>query len=123
MQVAHNLLTGSSHRSGVPWDARVNAARMLSELLMFYISRHDVYRSSAAITTASTPCNNVDVTQHLDQLLTSQVAPLLQNMMLNGCDPLPLYAQKVLATLLPRYADGCRFFSPPLRMEYSCQGL
>lgn len=106
IQVAHKVLAGSSDSSGVPWDARVNAARMLTELLMFYISRHDMYRSGGSSAVAGTLCSNgpVDVTAPLDELLTTQVAPLLQHMMLNGCDPMPLYAQKVLATLLPRCA-------------------
>jgi hypothetical protein len=99
IQVADKVLM-ERDGNGAPWDARVNAARMLTELLMFFLSRRDMYSSS----NCHIKCANrvVDVTDRLDDLLRTRVAPLLRRMMLSDSDPMPLYAQKILATLLSR---------------------
>jgi hypothetical protein len=122
LQVAQKAVSQAADASGGPRDARVNAARMLTELLMFYISRTDMYRSGGGKPT-SAAAGPADISQPLDELLSTRVAPLLQSMMLSGCDPMPLYAQKVLATLLPRCAHRTHACSGCAHLEHTtCLG-
>jgi len=83
-------------------DMRINAARLLTELLMVYMSRNELYRCGGYGGGGGADGDGDDVTAPLDSLLHARVVPLLHRMMMSGCDPMPLYAQKVLATLLTR---------------------
>lgn len=116
--MAHKVLSGTSDNQGVLFDARVNAARMLTELLMFYISRHDMYCSNTSTISSNSAEFPMDITKPFDNLLTTKVLPLLQRMMLSGSDPMPLYAQKVLAALLPRCCSYCQAAS--CMLENTC---
>ena len=84
---------------------RINATRLLTELLMVYLSRVE----------AAGRGDSGDVTAALEDLLQSGALPLLHRMMMSGRDPMPLYAQKVLASLLLRYGRGpLRYIASPL---------
>lgn len=100
MQAAHEMLV-SCHESDFPKDACYNMARMLTELLMFYVT-HKVPDVSDATLYAPADRSTGAVPQLLEDVLSEQVFPLLKLMMQSGWDPLPLYAQKVLAALLIR---------------------
>eukprot|EP00892_Ulva_mutabilis_P008231 jgi/Ulvmu1/5780/UM025_0034.1 len=91
-------VTHSALDEGGLGDMRINATRLLTELLMVYISRPELYRGGSYGGDGS----GGDVSAALDSLLQARVVPLLHRMMMSGRDPMPLYAQKVLATLLGR---------------------
>lgn len=94
-------------------DMRINATRLLTELLMVYLSRPELYRAgslgsgSGFAGAAGVEGGGGDVTAALDSLLHTRAVPLLHRMMMSGCDPMPLYAQKVIASLLLRCAVLC----------------
>lgn len=98
MQVTNAALDDSG--SG---DMRINATRLLTELLMVYLSRVEAVGRG----------DGGDVTAALEDLLQSGALPLLHRMMMSGRDPMPLYAQKVLASLLLRYAPPWLILFPP----------
>lgn len=128
--MAQQVVPVGISNKGVQWDAALNTVGFLTESLMFYISSHEMYHSSG--TAADRTCFTLDVTDSLDELLHSKVVPLLEVMILCGQDPMPLYAQKILAALLPRYVSSTVFSrrctgtsatrSPPLNKSVSVNG-
>lgn len=85
-------------------DVLVNSARMMADILLFFLNHPDLYCSAAG--PDGTPVRSAaaaDITPQLDVCLQQHVLPLLPIMMKEK-DPMPLYAQKILAQLLPRCA-------------------
>lgn len=82
-------------------DLRVNAARMLADVLMFFVNHPDLYQGCSAPAAGTCGVVGKDMTKKLDAMLTGKIMPLLPSLMAER-DPMPLYAQKVLAALLPR---------------------
>lgn len=82
-------------------DLCANVARLLAELTMHYLASPDAYRPGGGGGAGA----SVDVTAALDTALAAHVVPLLPRLAAER-DPMPLYAQKILALLLSRYAPA-----------------
>jgi hypothetical protein len=91
-----------------------NVARLLAELVMHFVSSPDAYvakGSSASLSHTAVGSNELNATEVIDEVLQQHVLPLLP-LLTAERDPMPLYAQKILALLLTRCAavvwgNGC----------------
>jgi hypothetical protein len=110
MQVMNQQLAALSTTQAQS-DLCANVARLLAELTMHFVSAPDAYCVGGSSESPDQATGSPELTSVIDDVLQHQVLPLLPNLTAER-DPMPLYAQKILALLLTRFA-----FTPTLFPE------